>query len=97
MRRKALSLLAALVLAGATATMAASPAQADPCGASSWIDNGFQHVGYRNCGGSLIYVKGHIDNSWGDCESIGGYGSEIIQARYTYGEMEAWGVTTCSP
>src|SRR5262245_42440620 len=51
----------AALIAGAIA-IPATPAYAEPCGASSWLNwlGSTQFVGYRNCGSVTIYRKAHI-------------------------------------
>jgi hypothetical protein len=94
--RKSLKMAAAVLTAAVgVAVVPAGPAQADPCGASSYVSGNTQYVGYRNCGGSIAWRRGHIGGTQGACYGIEGYSSGILHKKNTGGVKQSWNVTTC--
>jgi hypothetical protein len=97
MRRIGRSLVVAGMVAAATIAVPALPAFADPCGSSSWKSGNVQNVGYRNCGGGTIFLKGYIDSSYGWCLGIpGNGGSGVLQTKNIGGGgLHPWGTVWC--
>jgi hypothetical protein len=94
MKRYAQIVVAAVLITAAIA-IPAGPAQAEPCGASSWMSGSTQYVGYRNCGGSVMMLKAHIDGVWSRwCLGVPAYGSGVLYYR-SVNAMKPWGVAPC--
>ncbi|GII04130.1 hypothetical protein [Planobispora takensis] len=90
---------AVAALIGATLTVPASPAQAEPCGASSYVYNRVQYVSYRNCGGgSSPMVRAWIgtgsERTWGWCQSVPPYTTGELHKKDTP-VMSRWGLEGC--
>jgi hypothetical protein len=87
--------VAAAALVATVTTIPAAPAQAEPCGASSWLSGSTQYVGYRNCGGgNSPRLRAHIGGDWGGCYIVPGYTSGILHSRTT-NRMLSWGLSGC--
>jgi hypothetical protein len=100
-RRQIASLAAAIIFGGAAAVALSSPAQADPCGASSWKkDVNTQSVGYRNCSSGTIWLQGWVSTQFGtitgSCKAIAGNGSATLVNAVTFKvPLQPWGVRFC--
>jgi hypothetical protein len=103
-RKRISSLIAAVLLGGLAVTASSTPAQAEPCGASSWVEAVHtQSVAYRNCSTASIRVLGWIDPPVmpyleSACKTIGGgRSSYLIDKGATlngYAKVP-WGVRLC--
>jgi hypothetical protein len=91
-------LTAGTAVAGAVAALAiaftASPAHADPCGASSSRVNERQVVAYRNCGSGTVYRQAAIENyGSGGCTRI--YAGTSQYLHWGGSSNGNWRVWTC--
>ena len=97
MRTKLAKATAVVVMAAAISAATGSPAQADPCGASSYRNssNGYQSVYYRNCGSTPVNMKGHVNYGWGPCTYVPGASSRVLISVWVAAFQDTWGTAYC--
>ncbi|MBL7252961.1 hypothetical protein [Paractinoplanes lichenicola] len=75
--------------------LTAAPAQADPCGANSWVQGNDRYVGYRNCGSSTVRLRAVVGgNPSPSCVPVAG-GSSALLGRFADGAPLSWSVQPC--
>jgi hypothetical protein len=97
MRLRRILATGTIVLAGSLSAVAlsATPAQADPCGASSWMQGSNRYVGYRNCGSSTVRFRAVVGGEPSpSCVPVAG-GTSAILGRYGDGAGLSWSVQPC--
>ncbi|GAA3445977.1 hypothetical protein [Planomonospora venezuelensis] len=97
--KRAIRAVAVAALVAGTLTIPVGAAHAEPCGASSWVSNRVQYVGYRNCGSTnsfrmRAWIGTGIERTWGGCKIVQPYTSGILHSKDTP-VMGRWGLEGC--
>ncbi|MBG0830087.1 hypothetical protein HS041_20170 [Planomonospora sp. ID67723] len=98
--KRAIRAAAVAALVGGTLTIPASPAHAEPCGASSYVSGRVQYVVYRNCGSTNSFrMRAWIDfgiwRTWGGCKIVPPYTSGVLHSKDDTPVMSRWGLEGC--